>query len=98
MNNIDFENAKPCYINGEHKWYIADELQQYINNKQAENLPKLTGFGCFVVKGLEKTEYALIGSNRNLIDVYPYNFEGYCQMEAKINFIKIAQHYDEQGQ
>ena len=95
MTKIDFDKTKPCFVNGEFRWYVDKYLQDYIENKQADNLPKLNGFGCFVVKGKDVEDYVLIDNKQNIIDGYPYTLEGYGQMEAKINIIKISKHFDE---
>ena len=95
MTKIDFDKTKPCFVNGGFRWYVDKCLQDYIENKQADNLPKLNGFGCFVVKGKDVEDYVLINNKQNIIDGYPYTLEGYGQMEAKINIIKISKHFDE---
>lgn len=95
MNKIDFEKTKDDFINGDFKWYIDNHFQNYIENEQAVNLPKLKGFGCFVVKSKDVEDYVLIDNKQNVIDACPYTLEGYGQMEAKINIIKISKHYDE---
>lgn len=95
MKKIDFEKSKPDFTNGDLKWYIDKHLQSYIENKQANNLPKLKGYGCFIVKGPDVEDLVLIDNKQNVIDGYPYTLEGYGQMEAKINIIKISKHFDE---
>jgi len=95
MIKIDFEKTKPDFVNGEFKWYIDKHFQNYIENKQADNLPKLNGFGCFVVKSNDIEDYVLIDDKQNVIDGYSYTIDGYGQMEAKINILKISKHYDE---
>ena len=95
MIKIDFEKTKPDFVNGEFKWYIDKHFQNYIENKQADNLPKLNGFGCFVVKSNDIEDYVLIDDKQNVIDGYPYTIEGHGQMEAKINILKISKCYDE---
>ncbi|MCK9417137.1 hypothetical protein M0Q97_10825 [Candidatus Dojkabacteria bacterium] len=95
MIKIDFENTTPDFINGEFKWYVDKHFQKYIETEQANNLPKLKGFGCFVVKSKDIEDYVLIDNKQNVIVGYPYNLDGYIQIEAKINIIKISKHYDE---
>ena len=95
MIKIDFDKTKPDFINGDFEWYIDKHFQNYIENKQAENLPKLKGLCCFVVKSSKVEDYVLIDNKQNVIDAYPYTFEGYGQMEAKINIIKIHKHFEE---
>lgn len=95
MKKIDFNKTDPYFVNGDFKWYIDTHFQNYIETKQADNLPKLKGLACFVVKNNDIEDYVLIDNKQNVIDGYPYTFEGYGQMEAKINIIKISKHFDE---
>ena len=95
MKKIDFDNTKPYFIDGDFKWYIDREFQDYIENKQAFNLPKLEGIGCFVVKSETVEDYVLIDNKQNIIEACPYNNQGYDKMETKIKIIKIATHYDQ---
>ena len=90
---IDFDKEIPAHQNAKTKWYINNELQSYIENKQAENLPKLKGFGAFVVTGVNIEDYVLIDNKQNVLGSYCYNNEGYEQMIAKINIIKIDKAY-----
>lgn len=93
MKRIDFNTTKPDFANGEFKWYIDPYFQKYIENEQADNLPKLKGFGCFVVVGTDIQNYVLIDNRQNVI--YAYNYpDGFEQMEAKINIIKISKAFD----
>jgi hypothetical protein len=94
MNKIDFEKTKPDFVNGDFKWYIDKHLQNYIENKQADNLPELKGFSCFVVKSKDVEDYVLIDNKQNVIDAYSYP-SGFDQMEAKINIIKISKAFDD---
>ena len=94
MDKIDFEKEKPMFDNGHCKWYVSKKFQKYIKTEQAGNLPKLKGFGCFIVKGKDVEDLVLIDSKQNILGSYPYTFNGYEQMEAKINIIKISKHYD----
>lgn len=95
MKEINFEETKPYFENGDFKWYVDKHFQNYIENKQADNLPELDGLGCFVVKGKDTEDYVLIDDKQNVISAYPYTLEGYGQMEAKINIIKVSKHFDE---
>lgn len=95
MEKINFAKCKPDFTNGEFKWYFDKHFQRQIENEQADNLPKLKGLGCFVVKNKEIEDYVLIDDKQNVIAAYPYNLEGHDQMTVKINIIKIAKHYDE---
>lgn len=94
MTKIDFDITEPSFVNGNFKWYVDTYLQNYIENEQANNLPKLKGFGCFIVKSNDVEDYVLIDSKQNVIDAYPYNLSGCESMMAKINIIKISKHYD----
>jgi hypothetical protein len=95
MERIDFDKTKPDFINGDFKWYIDKHFQNYIENEQISNLPKLQGIGCFVVKSIDIEDYVLIDDKQNVIAGYPYTVGGYDQMEARINIIKISKHFDE---
>lgn len=92
MQKPDFTN--PIFDNGEFKWYLDLYFQDYLQNKQAENLPKLENLACFVVKGKDITDYVLIDNKQNIIDAYSYP-DGFEQMEAKINIIKISKAFDD---
>lgn len=89
--NPDF--TKPTFDNGESKWYLDPHFQEYLQNEQDENLPKLENLACFVVKGKYITDYVLIDNEQNVIDAYSYP-EGFEQMEAKINIIKVSKAFD----
>jgi hypothetical protein len=95
MIKIDFDKTKPDFVNDNFKWYVDKHFQNYIENEQAENLPKLKGLGCFVVKSSNVEDYVLIDNKQNVIYSYPYTFDGYGQMEVKINIIKIHKHFEE---
>lgn len=99
MKIIDFENTKPDFDNGQTKWYLDKYFNNYIKNIQAENLPSLKNVMCFVVKGecmnSETVEdYVLINDKQDILASYRYTPEGFQQMEAKINIIKIYENYD----
>ena len=95
MTKIDFNETEPDFDNGQFKWYVDKHFQSYLENQQADNLPKLKGLGCFIVKGGDKEDYVLIDNKQNIISAYPYTTEGFTQMEAKIKIIKISKHFDE---
>lgn len=95
MDKIDFNKAKPYFDNGQVKWYVDRYFQRYLENEQAENLPKLTGLGCFVAKGGDVEDYVLIDNKQNVIGAYPYTIAGHDQMLAKINIIKISKHFED---
>lgn len=94
-NKIDFEKEKPVFINDNTKWYIEKELQKKINREEADNLPTLKNLGCFIVKDKNIEDYVLIDNKQNTIHCCDYTFQGYEQIEAKINFLKIKQHFNE---
>lgn len=99
MNRINFETRKPDFINQEGvKWYFDEFLNNYISNEQAFNLPKLENLGCFVVKGPDYIDYVLINDEQKILASYSYSTEGYEQIIAKINIIKISKHFDENEQ
>lgn len=95
MKRIDFNIATPYFVNGEFKWYFEPDFQRQIKNEQAFNLPKLENIACFVVKGDSSEDYVLIDNKQNVIASYPYNHNGFENMETKIKMIKIAKHFDE---
>lgn len=90
-----FENITPDFDNGTTKWYINKHFQNYLENEQADNLPKLKGFGCFNVIAEEVNDLVLIDHKQNILGAYSNTLEGEDQMTAKINIIKISKHYDD---
>jgi hypothetical protein len=76
------------------KWYIEPQLQAYLEEKQAENLPSLYQYGCFKVIGEGFIDYVLIDNRQNFIFAYEGTPQGYEQMIASINILKIAKSYD----
>ena len=50
MIKINFSEANPDFVNGDFKWYYDKHFMRYIENEQADNLPKLNGLGCFIIK------------------------------------------------
>jgi hypothetical protein len=95
MYRINFNNTEPDFDNGEFKWYFDKHFQSIIQNEQAENLPKLKGLGCFVVKSKDVEDYVLIDSKQNIIASYPYTTYGHEQMDSRIKIIKISKHFAE---
>lgn len=85
---------KPYFVNGKFKWYIEKDFQELIENQQKHNLPILKGIGAFRVNDGIKDEYVLIDNEQNVLAVFNYNSEGKGQMEARINIMKIAEHYE----
>lgn len=99
MKRIDFENTEPDFDNGQTKWYLDKYFNYYIRTIQAENLPSLKNIMCFVVKGesinAETVEdYVLIDNKQDILASYRYTSDGFQQMEANINIIKITKNYD----
>ena len=95
MKRINFDTIKPDFTNVQFKWYKDNHFNTYLTNKQARNLPRLKGLGVFIVKSDDIEDYVLINNKQEVISYYPYTFEGYGQMEAKINIIKVAKHFDD---
>lgn len=95
FKKIEFEKEKVAFDNGHCKWYVCKHFQRYLENEQAENLPKLKGYGCFVVKNDEIEDYVLINNKQTILASFKYTNEGFSQMEARINIMKISKNYDE---
>ncbi len=93
MIKLDFENTTPYFINGEIIWYIDVYFNKYIRTKQAFNLPELQYYLCCIVKNKSEISYVLINDMREVVKDANYNLEGYGQMEAYINILKIAKHF-----
>lgn len=94
MQLIDFTKEKPVFDNGITQWFTNKHFQSYLMAEQANNLPKLEGLGCFVVKGEGIEDLVLINDKQSILASYPNTIAGYEQMEAKINTIKISKHYE----
>lgn len=95
MKKIDFTKEIPFFENEGFKWYNDKHFQNYLEREQASNLPALNGFGVFIVTNESIQDYVLIDSKQNVLTAYIYNREGFGQMEAYINIMKISKHYDE---
>ena len=95
FSKINFDKVKPYFDNGDFKWYIDEYFREYINNKQAENLPKLENLGCFIVKGNDIEDYVLINNKQEVIKAYTYSITGFEQMVTFLNMLKITKNYDE---
>lgn len=89
-----FTEENLFFTNGEFKWYKDEYHNNYATSKNAENLPKLDGVGCFIVTDGNITDYVMIDDKQNIICAYDYpaKFEEYI---TKINMLKIAKHFDE---
>ena len=98
MNKINFQTAQPDFDNGTCKWYIEPYFNKYIKNQQDFNLPALTGLFCFAVKGQGIEDLVLLNSNQAILASYRYDFNGFDQMIAFINMLKISEYYDENEQ
>jgi hypothetical protein len=95
MTKIDFTKETPMFDNGHCKWFIEKHFQNYLENEQADNLPKLKDLWCFIVKGPDIEDYVLIDGKQNILASFKYTQEGFGQMEARINIIKVSKHYDD---
>lgn len=96
MTTLDFNKETPYFENGNFKWYIDKELNQYIQTEQAFNLPALKNLAAFVVKEGDKTLYVLTLNNESVISEYHYNGEGYGQMVAHVNIRKVSKYYGDE--
>lgn len=92
--NIDFTNKEPVFDNGQCKWFSNTHFNKYLRTKQADNLPKLTTFMCFDVTGDNIDDLVLIDGKQNILGAYPNDYNGYEQMTAKINILKISKSFD----
>jgi hypothetical protein len=85
----------PYWINGDFKWYIDENYQNYLRREQADNLPSITDLGVFRVvnekEGID--DYVLINNKQEVIRHYSYNSQGAEQLEAFINISKIDKHF-----
>lgn len=86
---------QPVFLNNGYSWYIDRYFQNYLENEQAENLPRLNGYGCFKVTSKEGSEYVLINHKQQVLAVFNYNAEGKDQMQARINIMKVSKHFDD---
>lgn len=96
MRTIDLTKEVEIFDNGTCKWYVHKHFQDYIESKQASNLPLLKGFACFIAKNSEIEDIVLVDHNQNVIDARPNSNEGWEQIEAKINILKISKHFDDE--
>jgi hypothetical protein len=95
MKKINFDTEKPIFDNGHCKWYLDKHFQMYLTNQQAENLPRLEDLRCFIVKGPDIEDYVLIDDKQNILASFKYTQEGFGQMEARINIMKISKNYND---
>lgn len=97
FNKINITKDKPFFTDGNSNWYFDKYLQDYIRSKQAENLPKLNNVNACIAINTDRNmqDYVLMDNNQDVLGVYPYTFEGFDQMIAKINIIKISKHFDD---
>lgn len=80
-------------------WYVETSLQKYLQREQAENLPPIKNMGTFVFVGDNKeNDIVLINDKQEVVKTYNYSREGYDQMTAFINIIKISLHYAQHEQ
>lgn len=90
----DFSKLTPNFDNGTTKWYKHNGLQHFIENSQKENLPALSGLGCFNVVGKDVNDIVLINNKQEILANFNNHMEGYDQMYARISMMKINKHYD----
>lgn len=94
---IDLTKEKPFYINGDVKWYKDHITQEFVDTKNAFNLPALKGLHCFVVTNEVKgiSDYVMLNGKQDIICAYefPNKREEY---ETKIKMFKIVEYYDQQ--
>lgn len=100
FQRIDFDKTEPFFVNDEgSRWYFDTYLQKYIRIENDYNLPALDGVHAVVVINAEgdSCEYVLLDNQQNVLKNYPYCFEGYGQMIAFINFMKLDKYFDNNG-
>lgn len=97
MKKLNLASIKPDFESDTALWYIDEYFTGYLGKEQAENLPPLKNLGCFVVQLKESNEldYVLIDTQQNILASFNYTNEGFNQMEARINIMKISKHYDD---
>lgn len=86
--------TKPTFDNGVCKWYLHDYINKYIKEQNAFNLLPIENMACFIVKGYDVDDLVLIDDKQNVVKSYFNTVEGYEQMLAFINMIKISKYYD----
>ena len=94
----DFRDVKPDFTNDLTKWYLDEHFNNYLKYQQAINLPPLKDLGVFVVIGPGIKDYVLIDGNQNIVAAFKYTSEGFGQMEARINIMKISKSFDDHEQ
>jgi hypothetical protein len=95
FDNINFDIDKPYFVDGTTKWFYSIYLNDYIVNKQSFNLLELEKLYCFIVKGEGNiNDLVLIDDKQNVMTFYNYSHNGYEQMIAFINMLKISKYYD----
>lgn len=94
-NKVDLTKEKVFFDNGTTKWYKEHHFNQYLQREQSDNLPKLEKLYCFIIIDKDTQDLVLIDDKQNIFAYYDYNLRGYEQMEAKINILKIAKHYED---
>lgn len=77
----------------EYRWSLNEEIQEYINNEQNENLPRLGNVVCANVKGQNINALVLIDNEKRIIDKQPNNVWGKSLIYYKIDFLKLQLHF-----
>lgn len=87
-------NKDPYYVSGKFKWYLCDHINKYLIREQADNLPTLNNITCFIVINDDTNINDLVLLERNeIIKHYSNTLEGYDQLIAFINILKVDKHY-----
>lgn len=95
MRNDNLQTRMPSFEYKEFRWFVETDLQKYIKTQQSSNKPALDNIACFIVTSDGEPVYVLIDDKQNVLAEYNYTLEGYGQMEAMINVIKISKHFDD---
>jgi hypothetical protein len=95
FNRIDFTTEKPFWVNGDFSWYFDEYLQKYIRSQQ-ENLPPLKNLNACICHNAktEVKDYLLVDNQQKIMGNYRYTSEGFEQMIAKINILKVSKQFD----
>lgn len=92
--HFDITNKSPKYIQGDHKWYECEYVDKYIQTEQAYNLPKLEKLMCFIVinEQMNLNDIVLVDYD-HILKAYSNTLNGYDQMIAFINILKVDEHF-----
>jgi len=95
MRNENLQERMPSFQHEQFSWFVELDLQKYIKIEQESNKPALNNIACFIVTSDKDPVYVLIDDDQNVLAEYNYNLEGYMQMEAMIDILKVAKHFDD---